>query len=330
MSDPRTIDAEPQVWRANPLLSSKEKTPHFLRTQWDEASARSFGPWRVSAAADPTEGQTFSASSFNPENPAEKVQQEAQDQTPESDPGIELPPADNTSAWSESAITAMQQEAHEQGFQEGLAQARKELQAERQKESELIRHLGIELRSLQQDPQRFFEPLKRLALHIAEQWVRGELHISGQVIEQLISQCLEQLDPSGEKVHVELNPDDLQRLTSLGEHATESMILHADPLLREGSVRVRLNETVVQDLIEHRVEAMARKLLQKPEAWLQQSHLLHPDKVSPVDDAQAMRNWTRQDLHVQDAQIKDSPTPAAQEPASEQPSQGHADLGDLT
>jgi len=325
LSDPLTIDAEPQVWQPNPLLAHREKVPHFLRTQWDETSARSFGPWRVAAPVDPAVGQTASAfpMSAGADNAPAPTQAHGADASADQILPSDAEPqsAENTSAWSEAAIAALQQEAREQGIQEGLALAREQHEAERQKDSELIRHLGIELRSLQQDPQRFFEPLKRLALHIAEQWVRGELHISGQVIEQLIHQCLEQLDPSGEKVHVELHPADLQRLVDMGEQTTENMILHADPQLRQGSVRVRLNETVVQDLIEHRVEAMARKLLQKPEAWLQQSHLLHPDKVSPVEDAQPMRNWSRQPLPVQDAEVKDAAVSAP--PASEEPGATH-------
>jgi len=315
LSDPLTIDAEPLVWQPNPLLANREKVPHFLRTQWDETSARSFGPWRVAAPVDPSVGQTASAFPMATPGAADSAQELPTDHDPHataaSAHGDEQDTAANSSVLSEAAIAALQQEAREQGIQEGLALAREQHEAERQKESELIRHLGIELRSLQQDPQRFFEPLKRLALHIAEQWVRGELHISGQVIEQLIQQCLQQFDHSGEKVHVELHPADLQRLVDMGEQTTENMILHGDPQLREGSVRVRLNETVVQDLIEHRVEAMARKLLQKPEAWLQQSHLLHPDKVSPVEEAQPMRNWARPSLNVQDAEVKDSPVQGA-------------------
>jgi acetyl-CoA acetyltransferase len=58
-----------------------------------------------------------------------------------------------------------------------------------------------------------------------------------------------------------------------------------------------------------------------PEAWLQQSHLLHPDKVSPVEDAQPMRNWSRQPLPVQDAEVKDAAASAP--PAPEEPGATH-------
>jgi hypothetical protein len=50
--------------------------------------------------------------------------------------------------------------------------------------------------------------------------------------------------------------------------------------LQRGSVRVSVNDTVVEDLIEHRLEALARRVLAQPDAWLKQSGLMHP--VSPV------------------------------------------------
>ena len=286
------------------MLSGREQVPHFLRTQWDQATARSFGPWRVAQAVDPVAGQTASAFPSAEEAPSEATVSELAPEILSAEP--EAAP-EAASAWSDAAIAALKQEAWQQGLEQGLLQAREELEAERHKEGEILRHLGIELRSLQQDPQRFFEPLKRLALHIAEQWVRGELQVSGRAIDQLVRQCLEQLDPAGEKVHVELHPADLERLQALGDQATADLQLQADPQLREGSVRVRLNETVVQDLIEHRIESMARKLLQQPDAWMQHSALLHPDKTSAMPQSTATRSWQREAPEVLDAQIKDVP-----------------------
>ena len=313
MSDaPSTANAL-QGWSPDPLLSGRAQVPHFLRTQWDEASARSFGPWRVAGPVDPAAGQTADGLITDPaaaHPPADTAPTEAAEvPTDTAADGSDA----NASPWSESAIATLKKESWEEGRQAGLQQAREEHEAARHKEGEILRHLGIELRSLQQDPQRFFEPLKRLALHIAEQWVRGELQISGQAIEQLIRQCLDQLDPAGEKVHVDLNPADLERLQKLGEQATADLELQADPQLREGSVRVRLNESVVQDLIEHRVEAMARKLLQQPESWLQSSALLHPDKVTPLESPDVRRHWTQPTQDVQEAEIKEVQPPTDEE-----------------
>ena len=69
--------------------------------------------------------------------------------------------------------------------------------------------------------------------------------------------------------------------------------MQADPALRMGSVRVQVNETVVQDLIENRIEALARRLLQNPEAWAASSSLLQ-DVVEQVPVAGASdRSWAK-------------------------------------
>lgn len=290
---------------------TRGQATNFLRTQWDEATARSFGPWRVAEPVEPTHGQTVTA--LQPE--AHETPESAADEAAADTAAQELAEETPQNSLSDAAIAALREQAWAEGVQEGLRQAREQWEAERHKEKEILRHLGIELRALQQDPQRFFDPLKRLSMHIAEQWVRGELQVSGRVVDQLIHQCLEQLEPAGQTVHVELNPQDLQRLQSLGEQATQNMQLQADPQLREGSVRVRVNESVVQDLIDNRLEAMARKLLREPDAWLQQSPLLHPEKISDVDEQEAMRKWTRRTQEVEDVAPR-SVAPEADTPPS--------------
>jgi len=46
------------VWQANALLYRPQDAPQFLRQNWDEKRAHSFGPWRISGQADPLQGQT--------------------------------------------------------------------------------------------------------------------------------------------------------------------------------------------------------------------------------------------------------------------------------
>ena len=74
LSDTPTLQAPPPVWSPDPLLGARRaQVPQFLRTQWDEATARGFGPWRVAAAADPGAGQTLSA--FSNADPTAQVEQ---------------------------------------------------------------------------------------------------------------------------------------------------------------------------------------------------------------------------------------------------------------
>jgi flagellar biosynthesis/type III secretory pathway protein FliH len=211
-------------------------------------------------------------------------------------------------------------EAYQRGLQEGQAQLHTELDAERAKERELIRHLGIELRSISQDPQRFFEPLKRLSLHLAEQLVRAELQISGQAIQGLIQSCIQQLDHPAQPIKVSLNPQDMKRLQAMGEAVTAHLELEADPLLRPGSVRVRVQDSVVQDLIEHRLEPLARRLLPQPEAWMQSSSLVQ-DKVDAMPESTPKRDWDRQVIDVEDTDVKtsDVTSKASDEPDENMP-----------
>lgn len=296
------LNEKPAPWSPNPLLNSKAEAPRFLRTQWDEATARSFGPWRVADKAEPTEGLLTEA--------AETDANEATTEVPADATAAQeaAPTAEPESPWTEAALAQLRDEAYQRGLLEGQALVRTEFENERSKERELMRHLGIELRSISQDPQRFFEPLKRLSLHLAEQLVRAELQLSGQAIHNLIQQCIQQLDHAVEPVHVSVNPEDLQRLTAMGESVTKHMQLEADALLRPGSVRVRVQDSVVQDLIETRLEPLARRLLAQPEAWMQQSSLVK-DRAEALPADTPVRDWQRQVVDVEDTEIKPAANP---------------------
>jgi flagellar biosynthesis/type III secretory pathway protein FliH len=289
-------------WHASALLNGKSQTPSFLRTQWDQAKVHPFGPWRVADRSDPTDALTLPEPLPSASSPEQKANAHPAD-TPETPA---LPQAEDARV-SESALAALRDTAYRQGLSDGQAQMRKqlsaELETERANERELIRHLGIELHSISQDPQRFFEPIKRLSMHVAEQLVRAELQLSGQAVNGLIQGCIQQLDHPAEAVHVSLNPQDLLRVKALGQAAIEHLQLEPDTQLRPGSVRVRVQDTLVQDLIEHRLEPLARRLLAQPETWMRDSSLVH-DKVDVLPENTPKRDWDRPVIDVQDTQIK--------------------------
>jgi len=111
------------------------------------------------------------------------------------------------------------------------------------------------IRSSAADSQRLFEPLKRLALHLAQQLVRGELSLSGDAVNRLVDQCLLEIDQSaGRELVLSLNPDDVERWRRRAPIALESVTLRPDPGLSIGSVRVSAGESVIEDLIEHRLQ----------------------------------------------------------------------------
>jgi flagellar biosynthesis/type III secretory pathway protein FliH len=129
---------------------------------------------------------------------------------------------------------------------------------------EVLSQVAEGLHDLLQDPQRFFNPLKRLALNMAQHIAKHELSISPQAIDALVQNCLNELDhPIKGAVIVELNPQDKKLLETLTTANLQGVHLEAVAQLASGSVRVIANDMVVEDLIENRLEALARGLVLK-------------------------------------------------------------------
>jgi len=182
----------------------------------------------------------------------------------------EMGPSLNTEAVTQLIETAreeMRVEAHAAGFQEGLEvgleQAKTEMQATVDEKLAVIDQMIKGLHQLERDPNALFEPMKKLAMHLAEQLVRGELTQSAQVVARLVDNCLRELAASGEKaVIIHLNPDDLEQYKPLTTQFGDSMVLRPDALLSRGSVRASLDGSVVEDLIDRRTKGLSKSLAQ--------------------------------------------------------------------
>lgn len=167
----------------------------------------------------------------------------------------------------EAAREQARVEAHAAGFQEGLEagleQAKLAMQATIDEKLAVIDQVMKGLHQLERDPDALFEPMKKLAMHLAQQLVRGELTQSGQVIARLVDNCLRELAASGEKaVIIHLHPDDLEQYKPLTAQFGDSIVLRPDGLLSRGSVRASLDGSVVEDMIERRVKGLSKSLAQ--------------------------------------------------------------------
>jgi flagellar biosynthesis/type III secretory pathway protein FliH len=169
----------------------------------------------------------------------------------------------------EEAIQEALEKGKAQGIEEGLAQGiaqgerqtREAMEQEVATQCEVLSQVAEGLHDLLQDPQRFFNPLKRLAMHMAQQIARHELSTSPQAIDALVQNCLNELDhPIKGAVIVELNPQDKKLLETLTSASLQGVHLESVSQLRSGSVRVIANDMVVEDLIENRLEALSRSL----------------------------------------------------------------------
>ncbi len=261
-------------WVPSPLLLTPRETPRFLRAAWDQKASQAFGPWRVGEPVDPalpvhelplSAGRTPDAE--GPPGSAPTTAGALRGDGVPASPGFTDVESRVLGEASPEALAEAQARGHAQGLEEGRAQALADVEAERAREAELIRHLAIELRALSEDPDRFFEPLRRLALHIAEQLVRGELQAAPQAITQIVRQALAALDPApGDPVLVCLNPEDVAMLQAASPSflAVDGLKVQADPQLHRGSVRLRMDDTVLEDLVEHRLAALVERLLVHP------------------------------------------------------------------
>lgn len=276
-------EAAAAPWVPSPLLQG-QNSPRFVRVAWDNQRADDFGPWRIGRAPDP------SAVAPEPEPRPETLDEasavDISDTTPGAEAELEVSP--QNAGVSTEELIRLEVQAYERGVAEGRAQVLVEMEAERARDRELLRHIAIECKGLAEHPQRLTEPLRRLALHLAEQLVRAELQTSGAVVTQLVEQLVAQLD-GAEPVVVHLNPDDWARVQAMAGESQAGIQWHSDPELRPGSVRVRANDALVEDLMEHRLEALVDQLLLSPQAKtkaVQRASVRRRTAVGDVEDVQ--------------------------------------------
>jgi flagellar biosynthesis/type III secretory pathway protein FliH len=167
-------------------------------------------------------------------------------------------------ATHEAAVLA----ARQQGYEEGLAAARAELLASVEVQRAELSAFMQSFREQTADAAKLFEPLKRLSLHLAQELVRGELNLSGDAIARLVDACLLEVDRrTGRDLLLSLNPADLERWRTHAGTVLDGIETRADAGLSRGSVRLSVGETVIEDLIENRLQTLSRQLLGDPHAW---------------------------------------------------------------
>ena len=236
------------------------------------------------------------------------------------------------------AIEKIKTEAYERGVADGkklqeeaAAEEAEEAQAESltalaDKANQLLVNIEQGVVALQENPAAWNEPLKRLALHLAEQLTLTELSISSSGIQNMIDRCIETLDvQSVSSVVVELNPSDmalLQNHKAAPGEKTHQWRLLADTHLLPGSVRVRADDAVVSDLIEHRLETLAQALLQDTKPWQAQT-AFQPErlaarrgKAETVEDA-LPRNTNSRFTQADDSDASEDVVELTPSPASE-------------
>ncbi len=152
--------------------------------------------------------------------------------------------------------------AYLRGLEEGQRQTKDELEAEVLLAADDLKALANQLAQAARDTETFYQPLLKLSMHLAEQLVRGELSLSGQAVTRLVERCLSEFQQeTSAPIVVRMNPADHERHLAYGAMAPKNMDLRPDPSLSAGSVKVSMNGAMIEDLIEHRRQALWDSLM---------------------------------------------------------------------
>ena len=159
-------------------------------------------------------------------------------------------------------------------FAEGLAQGQTEArQSMRIEAEEVTAELNIKLRdefseflgaveTSLVDSQNLFDPLKKLALTLAEQIARAELTRNDESIRRFIERSIAEIEPSqlkslvlhvSEAWHGRLQCEPLQTVVQNYE-------VRVDEKLSNGSIRLTIQDTTIEDLIERRIGHLSEQL----------------------------------------------------------------------
>ena len=234
-------------WRSNELLTSNKTTTDFVPWSWaDSAVGAGFTKWTApdEEILEPVE-QIDAA--IEPSEPPKEVS----DTTSKEEPEPEVPTV------SMVDFDRAKQDYFEKGYSRGVEEAEQKWENTRETFSVLTQSIFQE----QQKPTTFFEPLKILSLHIAKQLVRGELSLSSAAIERLIRGVLEDIQQTGPgPIVMSLNPQDLDKVYSNLPEDLTHLELRGNDNLSPGSVVLTLDNTAIEDLIEHRLDVLSESL----------------------------------------------------------------------
>ena len=158
-------------------------------------------------------------------------------------------------------IQAAMAKAKEEAFEEGILEGKAQTERAHGEIKNALKDLIERIRVNEGNIREFHDPLKKLAVNIAEQLIRGELTISSKAVERLVNQALEDIENQGpEEIVVTLHPEDLSSLGKTADVIKESIEFRSDSHLSRGSVRVTMGDSAIEDLIERRLQNIVENL----------------------------------------------------------------------
>ena len=182
---------------------------------------------------------------------------------------------------AESQVMLQVQESYQRGFEEGKAAAESEFSGKLLELEKLINGFT----SAQSNLESFHSPLVKLALALANHLARAELTLNKTAIEELIQQSLAAIENSGEgQIIVFLSEDDLVGAESVLNEKYGQIKFEIDNSLSPGSVRVVMDDTLIEDLIENRLDSLANQILKTDTIISSDNQLVAEDEGEPKED----------------------------------------------
>ena len=244
-------DFEPKVsWRLNDLLRAGQKAREFAAVTWsssEDQDSKAFKQWQPSR---------LSSTEIQDAPESDNLQDEHREAA--ATPMVAEEKLQQAKMAAEEKLQQAKKEAYDDGFSKGKAES--ELNYSEAKQA--LIDLTKDIYKSQEDRSEFFAPLKKLAIHLAGELVRGELNLSPEAIDRLVKAALNDVEAYGEEtVTVNLHPIDLEKLQPHWDSEFAHLELRSDSQLSQGSVIVTMGDTAIEDLLENRLQLLAEDLI---------------------------------------------------------------------
>lgn len=239
---------DPKVhWRLNDLLRAGKKAKEFAAVSWSDPAEQlneQFVPWHPEDTQNQEELDT------------DKVLELQDDISP-------LETLSPSQIENNPSIQAALVQAREDAFKEGFQQGSQQAESKYHDALKTVQRLAQNLQTKQDNVAEFYDPLKKLSLHLAQELVRGELALSQHSIQRLVREAIDLIEQQGaSKIIVTLHPDDAEGMLNISDAPIEDIDIRTDTDLSRGSVRVTMGDTVIEDLIESRLQDIADQIYQ--------------------------------------------------------------------
>ena len=288
-------DSNPVTWRLNDLLEAGKKAKAFasnpMQKNADSMDSKNFSltSYELASELDGTSNEPSESQSDLEENVNDSSEEEPEEL--ESQEGSETVPPDNLQEEDyhrmieDSEVFKKRiQQAREDGVKEGLAKGADEAKEEWENSLQSLKQFLNHLRAADSDKSRYFEPVKKLSVHLANHLVRGELSLSGIAIERLVHEALSLVEKNSKGVIVVwLNPEDKERYQEVAL-LDDQLELREDPDLTAGSVRLSFEDSAIEDLIENRLSSLSELVLNQSDGWRVSGHKENPVGLSVEEE----------------------------------------------